>query len=258
MNELAKLKLDHHKLFNEKSELYAKVRPRYPQELFKFLETLCDEQKSAWDVACGNGQAAIDLANYFDEVHATDISEEQIAHAIQCPRINYSVQPAEKTDFFENQFDLVCVAQALHWFDYDIFWVEVKRVLKPKGVFAAWGYSWFSITDEVDNILKESFLDVIEPYWEPQNNLLWNQYRDIPFPFEKINTPKIAMKTEWDLNQLFAYLQSWSATRLCVEKEGDAFLRQSYESVKSAWGEASKPKTVAMDFSLLVGRKKAH
>ena len=53
--------MDHHKLFNEKSALYAKVRPHYPQELYAFLATLCDEQKNAWDVACGSGQAAIDV-----------------------------------------------------------------------------------------------------------------------------------------------------------------------------------------------------
>ena len=36
--------------------------------------------------------------------------------------------------------DLVTVAQALHWFDHRAF-AEVKRVLRPGGVLAAWAYS---------------------------------------------------------------------------------------------------------------------
>ena len=127
--------MDHHKLFNDKSDLYAKVRPYYPQELYRFLATLCEEKKSAWDVACGSGQAAVDLAKYFDEVQATDISEEQIAHAIENPKISYSVQAAEKTNFEDNYFDIACVAQALHWFDYDLFWDEVKWDFCRVGIF---------------------------------------------------------------------------------------------------------------------------
>ncbi|MBT7071499.1 MAG: class I SAM-dependent methyltransferase [Anaerolineae bacterium] len=249
--------MEHHKLFNEKSALYAKVRPQYPQELFKFLVSLCDERKRAWDVACGNGQAAVDLAMYFAEVHATDVSEQQIAHAIPNPRVRYSVQPAEKTNFAENQFDLVGVAQALHWFDHDLFWDEVKRVLNPDGIFAAWGYSWFSIESKIDQAIKENFLDVIEPYWATQNTLLWNGYRDVLFPFERIDIPKIEMKMEWDLDQLFEYLQSWSAARRCIEEQGEGFILHAYDKVKSAWGDTDQKKTVLMEFTLLVGRNKA-
>jgi len=246
--------MDHHKLFNKKSDLYAQVRPHYPQELYAFLVSLCDEQKSAWDAACGSGQAAIDLAKHFDEVQATDISEHQIANAIQNPGVSYSVQSAESTNFEKNHFDLVCVAQALHWFDYDLFFPQVKRVLKPSGIFAAWGYSWFSISNEIDKAIKENFLSIIEPYWAPQNSLLWNHYRDIPFPFEKVDAPQIEMKMDWDINQLFGYLQSWSAAKLCKEDGNNDFMMRAYEATKSAWGNASKKKRVKMDFTLLVGR----
>ena len=247
--------MEHHQLFSDKSDLYAKVRPHYPTALFTFLDSLCNEQKSAWDVACGNGQAAVDLAKHFDEVHATDISEQQIAHAIQNPKVHYSIQSAEKTNFDENSFDMVCVAQALHWFDYDLFWDEVRRVLKPNGNFAAWGYSWFSITTEIDSAIKEFFLDILEPYWAPQNKLLWNGYRDISFPFERMSTPKIEMEMEWDLEQLFSYLQTWSSVRQYLQKEGDEeFLMRTYEELKSVWGDVKEKKSIKMDFTLLVGR----
>lgn len=34
---------------------------------------------------------------------------------------------------------LVTIAQALHWFDRPLFYAEVARILRPGGVFAAWG-----------------------------------------------------------------------------------------------------------------------
>ncbi len=246
--------MKHHKLFSNRSNLYAKVRPRYPQELFTFLASLCDDGQSAWDVACGNGQAAVDLAEHFDEVYATDVSEEQIAHAHKNPKVKYSVQPAEGTNFAENQFDLVGVAQALHWFDYDLFWDEVKRVLKPDGIFAAWGYSWFSINPVVDKAFRENFLPPIEPYWAEQNKLLWNEYRDVPIPFEKVGTPKIEMSMTWTLDELFTYLQTWSAVREYIKENGDEFLVRTYESMLPAWGDPSKRKRIPMNFVLLVGR----
>jgi len=56
----------------------------------------------------------------------------------------------------------VIVAQALHWFDLDQFWVEVNRVLQG-GVFAAWGYTLFLHFSKIDAVVKASVFDLIEP-----------------------------------------------------------------------------------------------
>jgi len=62
----------------------------------------------------------------FSEVQATDVSAHR-ANAIPETNVHYSVQPAEATNFPDAYFDAVIVAQALHWFDLDQFWVEVNR-----------------------------------------------------------------------------------------------------------------------------------
>jgi len=244
----------HHHLFNDKSEIYAQSRPRYPQALYTFLDATCVNHDTVWDGACGNGQAAVSLAHYFQSVQATDISEQQIVNAIQNHRVTYSVQPSEATAFKDDQFDLICIAQALHWFDYDRFWPEVKRVLKPDGVFAAWGYAWFSINTAIDDCIQEKLLKPIEPYWAVQNKLLWNQYRDVPFPFTRIDVPIVEMSVEWDVEQLFAYLHSWSAIRRCMDDVGDRFFVEAYEAVNAIWGDSTEKKRVVMDFCTLVGR----
>ena len=143
------------KLFDDKADLYASSRPMYPQELFDFMAALVESHEEAWDCATGNGQAAIGLAKYFSKVEATDISKEQIANAFYSENINYSLQPGESTNFQENQFDLVNVAQALHWFDYETFWDEVHRVLKPDGAFVASSYVWPHVNEDIDQILEE-------------------------------------------------------------------------------------------------------
>jgi ubiquinone/menaquinone biosynthesis C-methylase UbiE len=51
----------------------------------------------------------------------TDISEEQIKNAARKDNIIYAVERAEHTSFEPNSFDLVTVAQAIHWFDFDNF-----------------------------------------------------------------------------------------------------------------------------------------
>jgi len=198
--------MDIRKLFDDKSEIYAQARPRYPTALYEWLAGVCLARHSVWDAGCGNGQAALDLADYFESVEATDVSATQIANVPDCDGVRFSVQPAEKTDFASASFDAVCVAQALHWFDHDLFWPEVQRVLKPGGVFAAWGYNWPHINPEIDEILDQSFLSVIRPYWARQNKLLWNGYREVPFPLEPLEVPDIGLTMQWSVEQFFAYL----------------------------------------------------
>ena len=246
--------MDHRQLFNQGAAIYVSVRPRYPYSLFEYLAACCQQHQAAWDGACGNGQAAIGLADYFDAVYATDISQQQIANAIDHPKVIYSVQPSESTNFHEDQFDIVCIAQALHWFNLAPFWLEVKRVLKPGGIFAAWGYSWFSIEAHVDRCIQEGVLDFLGPYWPEQNQLLWDHYRNLIVPFAAIQPPSIEMTVDWDLHQLFGYLRSWSATRHWLEDTNETQFQKAYQRTKVAWGNEKSKKRIKMDFCLVVGR----
>src|SRR5437879_2833438 len=104
--------------FSKRSHLYARFRPTYPRQLFEFLISLVPERQAAWDCGTGNGQVAAVLAGYFDKVYATDISENQIKHAVEKPNVVYKIEAAEQTSFPDELFDLITVAQAVHWFDF--------------------------------------------------------------------------------------------------------------------------------------------
>ena len=245
--------LHHREYFSDKSDLYASARPRYPDELFEFLCDQCPDLDRAWDCGTGSGQAAISLAKHFRQVEATDVSSQQIKNAASHRRIHYSVQPAERTNFPDNAFSLVTVAQALHWFTLEKFWQEVQRVLKPGGIFATWTYTWFHVSDEIDQIIKARLLDAIVGFWVPQNRLAWDGYRNVSFPFAEIPSPDIILAPQWNLDQLLSYLGTWSATRRYIEANGDGFFRELEVALGNVWGNHEKKRAISMEFHLKVG-----
>ncbi|BBM03666.1 class I SAM-dependent methyltransferase [Microbulbifer sp. GL-2] len=247
--------MHHHKLFNDKSALYEGARPSYPSELFECLSNLSPSNELAWDCACGNGQAAVGLADKFDNIYATDISEEQIKNSKAHSKINYTVAPSEKCELPSESCDLVCVAQALHWFDYDAFWPEVLRVLKPGGIFSAWGYNWPILESNLESVFNRHILKIIAPYWAPQNKLMWNHYAEVNFPFEAIVVPKPTMEVNWSLDEFFDFIHTFSATRRCIEAIGDGFFSHAYDEASKVWGMPEERRGITFDFVLYVGRK---
>ncbi|HMJ47429.1 MAG TPA: methyltransferase domain-containing protein, partial [Ferruginibacter sp.] len=75
--------------FSKQSEDYAKFRPVYPVQLFDHILEFVNHRKLAWDCGTGNGQTAATLAGYFQNVYATDISANQVSHAIKKNNIRY-------------------------------------------------------------------------------------------------------------------------------------------------------------------------
>src|SRR5580765_5794080 len=122
-----------HDHFSKVANRYADFRPHYPAALFDYLATLAPRSSLVWDCACGNGQAALDLAQRFDRAVATDASREQIASATPHPKIEFRVAPAEQSGLPDESVGLITVAQALHWFELERFYIEAKRVLRPGG-----------------------------------------------------------------------------------------------------------------------------
>lgn len=128
--------------FSSKSTQYAFSRPTYPNDLFKLLSELTLQKELAWDCATGNGQAAIGLCKYFKKVIASDASANQIQQRFERENIDYRIFSAEETPLADHSVDLITVAQALHWFDIEKFYSEVKRVGKKEdSIIAVWSYA---------------------------------------------------------------------------------------------------------------------
>ncbi len=112
-------------------------------------------------------------------------------------------------------------------------------MLRPGGVFAAWGYGWFSIDAQIDAAIDEEYLRPIGPYWAQQNRLLWNAYRDVELPLGELPAPAFVIEQQWSLARLFDYMATWSASRLCREAQGLSCARPCNGSPRSG---ASRPR----------------
>jgi SAM-dependent methyltransferase len=225
--------------FSKQATDYAKYRPSYPSSLFAWLRSLTPTHQLAWDVGTGNGQAAVELASFFDSVLATDPSAAQIKNAQPHAHVKYLVQPAEQCDLADASVDLVTVAQAIHWFDFDRFYAQVRRVLKPHGVVAAWTYTLNEVTPEVDAVVRRFYKDIVGPYWPPERSHVERQYQDIPFPFVEITAPPLPLETEWSVEDYLGYLRTWSATQRYAQANNTNPIEFIAASLRAAWGNGT-------------------
>lgn len=241
--------------FSDASGAYAEFRPTYPEELFAWLAGLCKEHEAAWDCATGSGQAAAGLARHVKQVVATDASSEQIAHADGPSNVYFRVVSAEAGGLADDSTDLVTVAQAAHWFDLPRFYAEVKRVLKPGGVLALWGYGRLCLPDGMDEILQHFYGETIGPYWPPERRLIDDAYRSLDFPFAEIAAPEFFIEVEWSLPRLLDYLSTWSAVKRYRADQGSDPLPALMAELRPLWGNPDTALRLKWPLFLRAGRR---
>jgi SAM-dependent methyltransferase len=240
--------------FSKQAADYAKFRPRYPRELFEYLGNIAPSRQLAWDCGTGNGQASVGLATAFDRVIATDASEKQIANAQPHERVEYRAAPAESSGIASETVDLIMVAQALHWFDLDRFYDEVRRVLKKNSVLAASAYNLLHIEPAIDEVINRYYYEVVGPFWPPERKLVEN-FAELPFPFHELDPAEFEMTAQWNLDRLVGYLGTWSSTqRFIAETDGDP-LEQISDELRTGWGDPQRTRKVRWPLTLRVGAK---
>lgn len=242
--------------FSRHAGVYRRYRPHYPEALFVALAARAPGTGHAWDVATGNGQAALGLVRVFDRVTATDASADQIAHAERHERIQYRVLPAEKTDFPAETFDAVTVAQAAHWLDLERFYAEAERVLRPRGVLALLAYGLHEISPEIDAEVLAYYHDTVGPYWPPERRHVESRFTTLPFPFEKLELPPFELREEWDLASLAGYLKSWSASERYRADRGVDPVSELLPKLERLWGDPRATRSVRWPLTVLAAHPK--
>lgn len=221
--------------------------------MFRYLATVAPSDELAWDCATGNGQAAVALADVFERVIATDASEKQLDNAEAHQRVDYRVAPAEESGIESTTVDLITVAQALHWFDLEQFDAEVRRVLRPQGIIAAWVYKLARVEPAIDRMVNHYYSEVVGAYWPPERALV-ERFEQLPFSFPEIVAPSFEMVAAWDAGHLIGYLRTWSATqRFMAENRRDP-LQEIQEDLRTAWGDAEQLRRVVWPLTVRVGR----
>ncbi|MFP9118166.1 class I SAM-dependent methyltransferase [Flavobacterium sp. RNTU_13] len=239
--------------FSAQANDYARFRPHYPAEMIQYIMSNVSQHQNALDVATGNGQVAAALSPYFKEVYAVDISEQQLANATQLYNVHYKMASAEDLGFKDNTFDLITVAQAIHWFDFNAFYKEVNRLLNSNGVFAVLGYGLFSAGFKADKVLYHLYREILGTYWDEERRYLDENYSTIPFPFAEIVSQKFENRFSWNVEQLLGYLNTWSAVQHYINKNGINPVDLVKTELQTIWGRGEKE--VVFPLLLRVGRK---
>jgi ubiquinone/menaquinone biosynthesis C-methylase UbiE len=244
--------------FSSLAKDYARHRPQYPQELYNWLAPLAPARTLAWDCATGNGQAATGLANVFERVIATDASQEQINAAAPHERVEYRVATAEDSGLDDYSADICTVAQAVHWFDFEKFYAEVRRVVRPDGIIAVWTYASIEPLANTDiTSIMDNFYHKVRPYFPDERRWVDEEYQTIPFPFEELPTvslPTFFMEAAWNLDDVLGYYRSWSGVKAFQQQYGTSPVEEVASGLRAVWTIPEEPLTMRWKLHLRVGR----
>lgn len=122
--------------FGSVVDAYDRARPSYPWEAAAWL--VGEQPVTVLELGAGTGKLTEVLVALGHDVHATDPDEQMLERLRErLPEVRTSVASAEAIPAPDASYDVVVVAQALHWFDHDVAFPEIARVLKPGGRLAA-------------------------------------------------------------------------------------------------------------------------
>lgn len=240
--------------FSRQAAEYARFRPGYPSVLFEFLAAESPGRRLAIDCATGNGQAAHGLAGHFACVLAVDASRAQLAHAPPHPRVTYLAAPAERLPVASGAADLVAAAQAAHWFDFERFYAECRRVLVPGGLVALWTYEKFRIDPRIDAAVDRFYAEVVGRFWPPERRYVEQGYRTLPFPFAEQPAPAFELRLRWDRATVLRYVGTWSAVQRYRDAQGADPLPLLEAALTDAWPDGAGARELTWPIHLRLGR----
>ncbi len=133
------------RVFNEVPELYDRVRPTYPDELFADLVAITGmgSRSSVLEVGCGTGQATRSLAALGCSVTAVEPGAGMAALARErlagLGNVEVENSTFEEWNDAGRRFDVLVAASSWHWVDPSVGWRRAHDVLRAGGWMALLG-----------------------------------------------------------------------------------------------------------------------
>ena len=165
--------------FSQASSSYVSGRPGYPEDVDRWLahDLGLGSGKTAVDLGAGTGKFTRHLLATGAKVWAVEPVAEMLEKCqLACPAAITLTGHATDMPLESESVDAVCCAQAFHWFATQEAVQEVRRVLKPGGMF---GLIW-NIRDETCPWVAE-LSRIMQPYEEGTPRFHEGQWRAV-FP----------------------------------------------------------------------------
>lgn len=271
-----------HRWFESKTitQAYAQYRPHAPpgvrRHALDFLRARAplppadDDRRHGLllDVGCGSGQTSQIFSSDFRRIIGIDPSVNQIVNAVErnaSPNVEYHVGCDDQLPVDDASVDLVVVGQAVHWFDFGKFYRECRRVLKPHGCLAMYGYDRPRLAllgDDSQQRKRDSdrhigdFLAAC--HYDARSRHVEDHYVDVYFDLpsrEKVYSDRLSMEKVTDLHSYLEHTASFSGyqnyvnntllalnKRLCRQRAWDEFRARHdirdrlRRALRSCWG----------------------
>jgi SAM-dependent methyltransferase len=129
-------------VFNEVPELYDRIRPTYPDELFADLVAITGigQGSKVLEVGCGTGQATRALAELGCSIVAVEpgagLAELARHRLTDFPHVQVEAATFEEWADRGRRFDLLVAASSWHWVDPRIGWARAHKLLRRPGWMA--------------------------------------------------------------------------------------------------------------------------
>jgi hypothetical protein len=149
--------------FNEVPELYDKVRPLYPADLFDALFQMLPVRPKIVEVGPGTGQGTQDLLARGASVLAIEIGPEMAAKVrsnLSSDRLRIGVGDFESFEVVAGEADALFAATAYHWISREAQADRPAAILRPGGLVAVVD------TIQVDSSDDGGFFAAAQPIYE--------------------------------------------------------------------------------------------
>lgn len=215
-------------------EQYDAARPSYPSKVIDMVMTSIRKPNPLiLDLGCGTGISTRQLAKKGGTVVGCDLDIQMITAALQHPQKDsaYTLGAAKALPFRTGTFDAVTAFTAFHWFTDKKSVMEIKRVLKPSGVFCI-------IHPRHTSPHGKNLRDIIETKTQRKTALA---YSDTDFEkslvrgdFVYSHLPVVRQTTKYPLDTFMLLLQSYSVWNNVPETMRPEMLRilRKYFSAK--------------------------
>ena len=165
-NNTIKKQWNSNETFSGTAYYYARFRPNYSNEVFKYLsETfLLNKDSNILDLGCGTGQIALEIAKNVKHVYAIDPQDDMLnegkalAQENNTNNITWKIgQDSDINNLINKKIDLTTIGRAFHWMNREKVLEDLYSITNNGGGIAIIGDSkikvgkmeWENIRDEV-------------------------------------------------------------------------------------------------------------
>ncbi len=179
-------------MWTGKASSYDRVRPTPPPALLDLLTQLIDTPHPALvvDIGSGTGLSTAIWGERAGRVIGIDPNADMRKEALRkiedhpyAAQIEYREGFAHQTGLPDGCADIVTAAQSFHWMEPNATLVEIARILRPGGLFAAYDYdSPPAIHWELDRLAQEEslrFVGLIQKRGLPQSFKIWPKNKSL-------------------------------------------------------------------------------